>query len=191
MKNALNILLVLLTLFYPIFIYWGLSYFKHQYLALAICLVLILRLLLAPKHSKDSKNLRNHTFLIIVCTSILLSLGSILFSQANLLLYNPVVINFSLCLLFMGSLGSSQPMIERFARLRHSELPEHAIHHCRQMTWLWAGFFILNGSIALYTTLFCSLATWTLYNGLISYIAIGSLFAIEFSIRLYRQRKYA
>lgn len=188
MKNALNILLVLLTLFYPIFIYWGLSHFKHQYLALSICLVLILRLLLAPKNSVGS---RSHTLVIIVCTTLFLSLGSILFSESKLLLYNPVLINLSLCLLFLGSLRSSQPMIERFARLRHTELPEHAIHHCRQMTWLWAGFFILNGSIALYTTLLCSLATWTLYNGLISYIAIGSLFAIEFSIRLYRQRKYA
>ncbi|MBP9601744.1 MAG: hypothetical protein KBE41_09595, partial [Lutibacter sp.] len=40
---------------------------------------------------------------------------------------------------------------------------------------IWVAFFVFNGSLALYTTLFGSFTTWTLYNGLIAYVLIGTL----------------
>jgi uncharacterized membrane protein len=38
--------------------------------------------------------------------------------------------------------------------------------------------------MALYTALFTSMATWTLYNGLIAYLLMGLLFAGEYLVRL-------
>ncbi|MEI8670210.1 hypothetical protein P4S65_19480 [Pseudoalteromonas sp. B131b] len=43
--------------------------------------------------------------------------------------------------------------------------------------------FVLNGGIALYTSIFSSLETWAFYNGFIAYLAMGTLFAIEWLVR--------
>jgi uncharacterized membrane protein len=51
------------------------------------------------------------------------------------------------------------------------------------VTGVWACFFVLNGAAAFYTARFTTLETWALYNGLIAYVLIGTLFAIEFAIR--------
>ena len=44
-------------------------------------------------------------------------------------------------------------------------------------------FFCLNTAIALYTAVIADLQMWALYNGLISYLAVGTLFGVEFLIR--------
>jgi uncharacterized membrane protein len=75
-------------------------------------------------------------------------------------------------------------MIERFARLQEPHLSETAIRYTRQVTIVWCVFFVLNGSIALYTALFCEMKTWALYNGLIAYVLMGALFAGEYLVRL-------
>ena len=53
----------------------------------------------------------------------------------------------------------------------------------RNVTWAWCGFFILNGAIASWTALYASLATWTLYNGAISYGLIAVMFTGEWLVR--------
>ena len=59
----------------------------------------------------------------------------------------------------------------------------------RRVTEVWCVFFILNGSIALYTALYCSMQVWALYNGLIAYVLMGILLGGEFVLRrIYRQK---
>ena len=48
---------------------------------------------------------------------------------------------------------------------------------------------MLNGSVALYTALFTSLATWTLYNGFIAYLLMGTLFAVELLCRTHLRKR--
>ena len=50
---------------------------------------------------------------------------------------------------------------------------------------IWCLFFIVNGAIALVTVLSKNQALWTLYNGLISYLLMGTLLGGEW---LYRKR---
>ena len=45
-------------------------------------------------------------------------------------------------------------------------------------------FFCLNAAAALYTVILADLEIWALYNGLLAYVAIGTLFAIEYLVRL-------
>jgi len=85
-------------------------------------------------------------------------------------------------ILFASSLNQSQTIIERLARLQEPELPESGVRYTRKVTKVWCGFFVLNGLIALYTC-FQPLELWTLYNGLISYLLAGSLFAGEWIVR--------
>ena len=71
----------------------------------------------------------------------------------------------------------------RFARLRTPELDDYAIGYTRILTAVWVSFFIANGSIAAWTALYASIDTWTLYNGLISYVLIAVLFVGEWPVR--------
>jgi len=44
-------------------------------------------------------------------------------------------------------------------------------------------FFLINAALSAATAMSGSLKLWTLYNGFISYIAMGVMFAGEFLIR--------
>jgi uncharacterized membrane protein len=82
-------------------------------------------------------------------------------------------------------------MIERLARIREPELPAPAIYYTRRVTQVWCLFFALNGVIALITTLWASAAVWTIYNGLVAYLLMGLLFAVEYSVRWrFKQRHH-
>jgi hypothetical protein len=63
-----------------------------------------------------------------------------------------------------------------------------AIPYTRKVTITWCLFFIANGSIATFTALYSSMEIWSLYNGFIAYILMGSVFVIEYLIRI-RVRK--
>lgn len=73
-------------------------------------------------------------------------------------------------------------MIERFARLKEKELPHEAISYCFNVTKIWIAFFILNITIAIWTV-FQDIKIWAIYNGLISYILMGTLFTTEWLYR--------
>ena len=75
------------------------------------------------------------------------------------------------------------PIIERLARLQEPDLPPEGVRYTRKVTWAWCGFFIVNGGIAAWTALYADLAAWTLYNGCISYLLMGLMFAVEWLCR--------
>ena len=85
--------------------------------------------------------------------------------------------------LFGLSLKFGPPLVERLARLQEPELPEHAVRYTRQVTVVWAGFFLANGLVVTALTLWAPLSWWTLYTGLIAYALMGLLFAAEWLIR--------
>lgn len=55
--------------------------------------------------------------------------------------------------------------------------------YLRKVTIAWLMFFLINAVISAATAISGSLKLWTLYNGFISYLAIGMMFAAEFLIR--------
>ena len=73
-------------------------------------------------------------------------------------------------------------MIERFARLQDPNLPEVAISYTRKITKIWRVFFIVNGATSIITTQL-NIEYWTLYNGFISYILMGTLLGGEWLYR--------
>ena len=97
---------------------------------------------------------------------------------------NPIFINVALLALFATSLFRPPSMIERIARLADPDLPEKGVQYTRKVTKLWCWFFSFNGLVAAYTTFFCSLETWMLYNGFISYLLMGLIFGVEYMCRL-------
>ena len=62
--------------------------------------------------------------------------------------------------------------------------------YMRRVTQVWIGFFCLNGAVAAYTALGASTATWTVYNGLVSYVLMGVLFIGEYAVRTVFRRRH-
>jgi uncharacterized membrane protein len=50
-------------------------------------------------------------------------------------------------------------------------------------TYIWCGFFVVNGCTAAALAAWGSLSWWAAYNGGIAYAAIGALLAIEWAVR--------
>ena len=95
----------------------------------------------------------------------------------------PVFMNIAMLIAFAASIVKGPSMIERFARIMEPDLPERAVRYTRKVTMVWTGFFALNGAIAAWTAFYADWHVWSLYNGLIAYIAMGLLFGVEMIVR--------
>ncbi len=177
-RFLLKTLLVLALLGYPILVYLGLSYVDVRVMALVLLCVLVVRALMLPRQY------RYRIWGMVAIGSVIVVLVTVFNDPLYLRLY-PVMMSGFMLGVFIFSLYFPPTVIEVFARLhfKGKEMPAHVIQYTRNVTKVWCGFLFLNGMVATYT-IFCSLAVWTLYNGLISYILMGTLFVTEF---LYRQ----
>ena len=97
------------------------------------------------------------------------------------LLY-PVIVNAVLLVVFGSSLIFPPTVIERVARMKHGDLPPHGVTYCRKVCVVWSLFFMFNLAISL-DSVTRPIEWWSLYNGCISYIAIGAIFGVEYLIR--------
>ncbi len=196
----MKIIITLLTLLYPLVVFYGLAEFSVRMISVALLILFLLRLFILRKNTlsinKDNSINENKKVNILaplvsnVISLIIFAflLFSFIFDASIGLLFYPVIINASLALVFLYSLANPPPIIERLARLTQADLPAHAVAYTRIVTKVWLGFFILNGLVASYTALFSSLQTWTLYNGFIAYILMAVLFASEYLVRLKVQK---
>ncbi|MDR1177066.1 MAG: AMP-binding protein, partial [Treponema sp.] len=108
-------------------------------------------------------------------------------SPLGLKLY-PVLVSVVLLCAFGITLFYPPVMAFRLALLqdksiRGSLAEKRIAAYCRKATQVWCAFFILNGGISLGTVFFASDRFWSIYNGGISYILMGLVFAGEFMVR--------
>lgn len=171
--------MALFIIAYPFAVWLGVTHFGISVLAPLLCAVFLLRLVTLRATSGHMLWVTKYSALI----GLLLAATSTLLNKTHLLLYYPVVVNVLLLLLFMASLRSSASVVERLARLRHSELPPAAITYTRRVTQIWCVFFLFNGGMALYTCLKDNMALWAFYNGGLSYMLIGILMGGEWIVR--------
>jgi len=183
MKMVFSLFLGLLTLLYPVVIYFGLEHIQARFMVLLLACLFVLRSLI----NINQNNRKTHIALIatIGLFAVIISVSN---STEGLLLY-PVLVNIVFLFMFAGSLYFPPPVIERLARLKDPHFPNEAVPYTRNLTKIWCCFFILNGCVAAYTALFCSLTTWSMYNGLIAYILIATLFLGELLIRPLMKKK--
>lgn len=178
MTRLAALALALLTIAYPLIVYFSLGRFEPRWLALLLCALAGLRALAS----------RQPMWMAAAAGTALLALVAFTANHALPIKLYPVLVNAVLCVVFAVSLRYPPSAIERLARLREPDLPPRAVRYTRRVTWVWTGFFIINGSIALATALWASDAVWTLYNGLIAYGLIGVLFAGEWLVRQHVRR---
>lgn len=168
-------LAVILTVLYPLVIWFGQGQVEPRWLAGLLLLAAATRI---PTF-KASRVARWS----MVCALLLAACALWANALLPLKLY-PVLVNAVLLAVFGYSLLVPPSMVERFARLREPELPDAAITYTRCVTQVWCVFFIINGSIAFATAIWATPAIWSLYTGVVSYILMGLLFTIEYLVRL-------
>jgi uncharacterized membrane protein len=100
----------------------------------------------------------------------------------------PALMSLTGAVTFIWSLFQPPSLIERFARLRRRDLPLAAIAYCRIVTIIWALWFVINAATATGLALWGSLELWTLWTGLLSYLAMGLLIVGEFAVRQWMLR---
>jgi uncharacterized membrane protein len=176
----------LLVAAYPVAVYVGLTRFSARGLGL------LLALLLLPGFVSKLRNARREDLLTVARLPLsilaLLALAAIL-DDARFVFALPVLINLTLFVQFASSL-SGTPMVERFARMQHPDLPAAHVPYCRSVTKVWCAFFLCNALVSGLLATFAPLSWWTLYNGLFAYLAIGTLATVEYVVRKFRFRDY-
>ncbi len=185
LKTGIQILTALLIILYPFIVFLGLKHWSINTIAPLLLIIFTLRFfLIKNKLAVLAWFSKAVTFFVF----ILVLLGWIL-KNNGLLLFYPVTMNAIMLTLFAYSLWRPPSVIERLARLQEPDLPEEGVQYTKKVTFIWCLFFIINGSIALWTCLQNNIELWTLYNGAISYILMGLLFAGEWIVRKWVQAK--
>jgi uncharacterized membrane protein len=173
---------------YPVAVWVGLTYLSTR--AVGLLVVGLLVPMLAVRLWRADRS----TFwsILRVPLAILgLILVGVILDDRRYVLAMPVLINTVLLLTFGPTLRpGAVPMIERFARMQDPELGPDKQAHCRQFTWVWCGFFALNGGLAAVLALWAPIAWWATYTGLVAYVLMGILFTVEYVIRKARFREY-
>ncbi|WP_455427710.1 hypothetical protein [Dryocola sp. LX212] len=184
--KALSIAGWLAVIGWPFAVWLALTFPHLRWLLPLLALLFVLRL--AALRGKTGTLSRAAQGLAGV--AIILTLASVGLREARLLMWYPVVVNIVMFALFGGSLFSRMPLIERLARWRDGDLTPAAVHYTRQVTQVWCIFFVVNGAVALWTCLHDNLYIWTLWNGMLSYLLMGTLFAVEWLVRLRVKRRH-
>ncbi|EOX4468810.1 hypothetical protein R7R25_16910 [Vibrio sp. 2026] len=186
MRQLLTGLSAIVLFAYPFAVYFGIDKFGLNLVGGLLIAALLLRVFVANKPP-----LKEFKFLALVTGAVgivLITLGMV-FKQHGWLQFYPVVVNVCMLCVFGLSLKQPQSIIERLARLQEPDLPASGVAYTRKVTMVWCAFFTLNAAVALYTC-FLPVKIWTLYNGLISYLLAGGLFAGEWIVRQFVRKEH-
>ena len=203
MKKTFRIFFYVLSALYPILVFALLVVFELPLKLLSLCIIaLAAALFVSVSAKRKEKSLEWKP----IATSILFFLAGFLCFLTNesifLKLY-PVAINLILLAFFGSTLIEGPNMVFRFATLADRSIKgsfheKHVENYCRKVTLVWCVFFILNGTAAAITVFAGRIfgmapenadRIWSLYNGGISYILMGVLFAAEFIVRKFVDKK--
>ena len=180
-RSAVTVLIVAGLLAYPLAIYFAAGRVAPKILMAGVLTLLALRVLFKAwrKPRRPWSWLGLAAVLLVGAIAVLFTHG---LSLSHVRLY-PVAIDAVFFLVFFISLFTHKPLVERIARATGHEFGPQSVLYTRRVTWVWSGVLLANTLIALYTALYTSMATWTLYNGLLSYLLIGTVFLAEYLVR--------
>jgi uncharacterized membrane protein len=171
----------LITLLYPLLIWFGHDRIEPRMLAMVLIAAALTRLPLL----KISGAARCWLLIALALA------GAAIWHNALLpLKLYPVAVSAAFLGVFGYSLLAPPTAIERIARGRGPALPPFAVAYTRRVTQVWCGFFLLNGGIALATAQWAPAAVWSLYTGVVYYVLMGLLFAVEYLVRIQVKKRH-
>jgi len=172
---AVRVIIGIFSLVYPFFVYFGISLFPPGFFGLLLLLLLALRFGVLVKEER-------RVLLPVLIGFLGYSIVTTIMNSVSMLLYYPVLVNFSLFIVFAGSLRQTEPLLLRIVRAKGATISAYTPGYLYKLTAVWAGFFVINGLVSAWTTTM-SMAAWTLYNGMISYCIVGLLIGGELLFR--------
>jgi uncharacterized membrane protein len=186
MKAVLGVISALFVLASPWVLYWTLS--QHQVGLAAGLLVgwVILRtipIVIAARPEQRAAALK------LPAIALLFAVLGVVSNNGTWLLVLPSATQASFGVVFLRSL-SGTPLIEHFARMIKPALGAGELAHCRRWTAIWGGYLFVLAALGLVLARWASLTVWTVYVGIVSYVLIAVLFAIEYVIRKIQFRDY-
>ena len=110
-------------------------------------------------------------------------------TQSTFVKFYPVAVNFVFFCMFFFSLFSRETVIQRMARAFEPDIKPKSLEYTRNLTYVWAGVTFCNFLVSLFTV-FAGEKIWAFYNGFLSYLLIGAVFAAEYSVRVRFKKKY-
>ena len=102
--------------------------------------------------------------------------------------FYPPICNFTIFIIFFSSLFTKETIIQKFARMCGDKLEKPTRDYTRNITYVWCVFLFLNFLVSVWT-MFLSDNVWMIYNGCISYILVGLVFGIEYTVRIYLRKR--
>lgn len=178
LKAIINTLLSICLLAYPVLVYLGLSQGYSQQIMWLLLALLIIRAALSLRIQ-----VLGGWLLPTSVAGVILVASALVSAQPQRLQWYPVIVNLVMAAAFAYTLVHKPSMIERFARLREPQLSDQGVRYTYRVTQIWSVFFVLNAALATYTVLLEDMVLWTVYNGLVAYIAMGILGGGEFAYR--------
>ncbi|WP_269518805.1 hypothetical protein [Alteromonas sp. BMJM2] len=182
-RDLLPGLIFLATLAYPFLVYLNIDSIEPGWFGVVLLLLAIFRLVVTGTKRQSSD------WLITAVIAVFCSAIIILESETLLKCY-PVMMSLSMGLAFLFSLNDKRNLIERFAAAGGKQPPTQARGYLHKLCIVWGVLLLFNGAVAAWTVWFASLAVWTLYNGLLSYLLIAGLVVIELVYRNYYKKKH-
>lgn len=188
MTAVIGVLQAVVLLAYPVLVYFGLSRLSTRWVGLLLLVMLLPKLVHTLLHRRQQ--LVDALSLPIAVAGLMVL--AVVSNDPRFVLAYPALVNLVLLGQFGWTLrpGSPRSMIERFARLQVDDLSPEEIVYCRKVTAAWCAFFVLNGAACALFAAFASRSAWALYTGLVSYLVLGALFAVEFTLRKYLFRRF-
>lgn len=186
MTIVLKVISTLFIIASPWVLYWTLS--QHEVGAAALMLVgwVIVRTLPVLISAKREQR---RAALQLPAIALGFALLGWISNNGTWLLILPSATQATFGLAFLRSL-SGTPLIEHFARMVKPELSAAEQGHCRAWTRIWGIYLLVLAALGLALAYWAPLGVWTIYVGVVSYVLVGVLFAIEYVIRKIQFRDY-
>ena len=186
MKAVMGVISALFILASPWVLYWTLS--QHRVGVAAAVLIGWVVVRTIPVLISARREQRVAALQLPAIALVFVALGWIS-NNGTWLLVLPSATQATFGLAFLRSL-SGTPLIEHFARMVKPELGPAQLAHCRRWTLIWGIYLLVLAAIGLGLARWATLSVWTVYVGVLSYVLIGALFAVEYVIRKIRFRDY-
>lgn len=186
-RNPWFVLALVGGLAYPLLVYFGMSRLPPGAIVLAGLGLIGLRLL---GTWRSERQIAGAGMLAFACAAAGLAALLLLAPRLAALAY-PIAVSLATAAIFGLSLLRPPSVVERLVRLREPDLPPEGVAYARQVTLVWTCFLVGNAAISAAAAVWGSLETWTLWNGLISYLLMGTLFIGEMGVRRLVRRRHA
>jgi uncharacterized membrane protein len=186
LKRRMKYLFGVLIVLYPVLVFSALVIFKLSIRYLSVFIIaLAVAYFLVHRHNYKGK----HTIVVFISPVVLCGIGIIcLITKSSLTLkIYPALADLIYFVIMGTSVLIPPPLVFYFLNMFDKKIKEHIKpeffeRYCRRAAIVWCVFFVVDGAFSLVTVFWGSDIIWGIYNGGITYVLMGLIFAGEYFI---------